>query len=114
MSEEQNLTKVSTWRDLLESGQAEAKLKEIADIDLPCIINSAKGRTKTEKNRIHFAQKHMAIVLANFGSKYQKYRPESRNDAIDELQQKMLDIKPIWGTFECGKWQGKEKKEKKS
>ena len=111
---DKELTKISTWKELLESNEAQAKLMALYNIDLPCIINSAKGRTKTEKNRIHFAQKHMAIVLANFGSKYQKYRPESRNDAIDELQQKMLDIKPIWGTFECGKWQGKEKKEKKS
>ena len=112
MSEEQNLTKVSTWRDLLESGQAEAKLKEIADIDLPCIINSAKGRTKTEKNRIGFAHKHVAIALAHFAEKYQQYRPESRGDAVDELKQKLLDNKTICGTFECSKWQDKPKKQK--
>jgi hypothetical protein len=105
----EDLTKISAWRGLIEDGKEEAKLKEIADTELPCIINSAKGRTKVEKRRIDAAQKQVASVLAKFVERHGRYRAESKGEAVEELKQKLIDTKPLWGTYECSTWQKKGK-----
>ena len=106
--EEQDLTKSYTWRDLLDSGQAQAKLNEFAKIELPCIISSAKGRTNKEKTRIAFAQKQLAHALTKFVTKHNQYTGESKKYAADELKQSILDTQVIWGKYECDKWKAEK------
>ncbi len=68
---------------------------------LPCIVNIQEGRTKREEESIRRVQKRMAHIYAGLIDRMFRYRPESRQYAVDWLKQELINWRGFYRPYSC-------------